>query len=125
MVERESIRHKGLSDHCSISDDFKDNEQDKPCKTMGEKCSKEHKGQSGEVCTLGKGGIHADSTDSISVDDKVPIRIEKEGIISKGNDSIEDMFNVFWKEYPSNCPRKVDKKKCRDKFARIFAAIYV
>jgi hypothetical protein len=30
------------------------------------------------------------------------------------------MFTKFWEAYPSKCPRKVDKKKCFDKFVRIF-----
>jgi hypothetical protein len=29
------------------------------------------------------------------------------------------MFAKFWEAYPSKCPRKVDKKKCLDKFVRI------
>lgn len=31
----------------------------------------------------------------------------------------QDMFSKFWKAYPSKCPRKIDKKKCLDKFVRI------
>lgn len=42
----------------------------------------------------------------------------------QGNDdgiSVDEMFTDFWNKYPSSCPRKVDKKRCRDKFARILA----
>ena len=28
----------------------------------------------------------------------------------------EELFESFWKAYPSACPRKVDKRKCHDKF---------
>ena len=35
------------------------------------------------------------------------------------NEQYEMWFNDFWKMYPSNCPRKVDKKKCHDKFIRL------
>lgn len=35
---------------------------------------------------------------------------------------LDVMFDGFWKAYPSSCPRKVDKKKCRDKFERILKA---
>lgn len=31
----------------------------------------------------------------------------------------QEMFSKFWEAYPSKCPRKVDKKKCVDKFTRI------
>ena len=31
---------------------------------------------------------------------------------------INAMFEEFWKAYPSECPRKVDKKKCRIKFTQ-------
>lgn len=29
------------------------------------------------------------------------------------------LFSEFWNAYPSECPRKVDRKKCRDKFVKI------
>ena len=31
----------------------------------------------------------------------------------------EDVFDAFWKLYPSSCPRKTDRKKCREKFLRL------
>lgn len=31
-------------------------------------------------------------------------------------DKHEGLFEEFWKAYPSACPRKVDKKKCHDKY---------
>lgn len=31
----------------------------------------------------------------------------------------QDMFTKFWEAYPSKCPRKVDKKKCLDKFIKV------
>lgn len=31
----------------------------------------------------------------------------------------EELFESFWKAYPSSCPRKVDKRKCHDKFIGI------
>ena len=31
----------------------------------------------------------------------------------------EELFESFWKAYPSACPRKVDKRKCHDKFISI------
>lgn len=34
---------------------------------------------------------------------------------------VEEWFDLFWKTYPNTCPRKVDKKKCRDKFIRIIS----
>lgn len=34
----------------------------------------------------------------------------------------EELFEAFWKAYPSECPRKTDKKKCKDKFTRILKA---
>ena len=34
----------------------------------------------------------------------------------------EELFESFWKAYPSECPRKTDKKKCKDKFTRILKA---
>lgn len=34
----------------------------------------------------------------------------------------EELFEAFWKSYPSECPRKTDKKKCKDKFTRILKA---
>lgn len=33
--------------------------------------------------------------------------------------NLDEMFDEFWKAYPSSCPRKVDKKKCRDKYMNI------
>ena len=33
---------------------------------------------------------------------------------------LDEFFERFWKEYPSTCPRKYYKKKCRDKWAIIF-----
>lgn len=35
------------------------------------------------------------------------------------NKETEELFNSFWEAYPSNCPRKVDKKKCFAKFETI------
>ena len=32
---------------------------------------------------------------------------------------IDQWFGKFWEEYPKECPRKVDKKKCRDKFGKL------
>lgn len=32
---------------------------------------------------------------------------------------IDYWFDRFWDEYPKECPRKVDKKKCREKFCKI------
>lgn len=32
----------------------------------------------------------------------------------------EESFEKFWKEYPSNCPRKVDKSKCRAKYLKLW-----
>ena len=32
---------------------------------------------------------------------------------------IDELFESFWRAYPSACPRKVDKRKCHDKFAGI------
>lgn len=29
---------------------------------------------------------------------------------------MEELFNAFWSAYPSACPRKTEKKKCREKF---------
>jgi hypothetical protein len=34
----------------------------------------------------------------------------------------QDMFAKFWEAYPSKCPRKVDKKKCLEKFIGIMKA---
>lgn len=34
---------------------------------------------------------------------------------------VDEWFALFWKTYPDICPRKVDKKKCRDKFLRIIS----
>lgn len=31
----------------------------------------------------------------------------------------EESFERFWKEYPRNCPRKVDKSKCRTKYLKL------
>lgn len=31
----------------------------------------------------------------------------------------DGLFAEFWKAYPAECPRKVDRKKCRDKFVKI------
>ena len=31
----------------------------------------------------------------------------------------EKAFEEFWKEYPSSCPRKVDKTKCRSKYLKL------
>ena len=31
----------------------------------------------------------------------------------------EKAFEEFWKEYPPNCPRKVDKAKCRSKYLKL------
>ena len=35
----------------------------------------------------------------------------------------EILFDKFWKSYPSSCPRKVDKKKCHEKFLRIAESV--
>lgn len=35
----------------------------------------------------------------------------------------EILFDRFWKSYPSSCPRKVDKKKCHDKFMRLIESV--
>ena len=32
---------------------------------------------------------------------------------------VDMLFEEFWQSYPSSCPRKVDKKKCLEKFRRI------
>lgn len=45
---------------------------------------------------------------------------EPEGCEVKENRcDYQEMFTKFWEAYPSKCPRKVDKKKCLDKFTRI------
>lgn len=36
------------------------------------------------------------------------------------NAVLDGLFERFWKEYPSTCPRKYDKKKCRDKWSIVF-----
>jgi hypothetical protein len=33
----------------------------------------------------------------------------------------EERFEKFWSAYPSNCPRKADKKRCREKWKTIMA----
>ena len=33
---------------------------------------------------------------------------------------LEESFDSFWKNYPTSCPRKVDKKKCRAKWKTLF-----
>lgn len=38
----------------------------------------------------------------------------------RGRLNIAELFDKFWSEYPASCPRKVDKKKCLDKFLKIF-----
>jgi hypothetical protein len=35
-------------------------------------------------------------------------------------DGLRSLFENFWSEYPSSCPRKVDKKKCLDKWMLLF-----
>ena len=36
-----------------------------------------------------------------------------------GNSLAVEMFEEFWNEYPSNCPRKVNKKKCSEKYVHL------
>ena len=36
-----------------------------------------------------------------------------------GGSALDGAFENFWKAYPRECPRKVDKIKCRQKFARL------
>lgn len=56
--------------------------------------------------------------DSDGVVDSVPVAGDDiQGRLS-ANDA-QTMFDAFWSEYPSSCPRKVDKKKCREKFITI------
>lgn len=43
---------------------------------------------------------------------------EKPSVVENHFD-YQDMFTKFWEAYPSKCPRKIDKKKCFDKFTRI------
>ena len=33
--------------------------------------------------------------------------------------NVDHLFTQFWSAYPSTCPRKIDKKKCLEKFRRI------
>lgn len=70
-----------------------------------------------KVCTKGGGGDGAVSVSSSPVHDNGNggggRRIEDEPKADKPD--IDGMFERFWKEYPG--PRKVDKKKCRDKFS--------
>ena len=33
----------------------------------------------------------------------------------------DKLFDEFWTAYPSKCPRKVDKKKCREKYIKIIS----
>lgn len=109
---------KGNKNENSKSSDIGDKEQDKPCEIMVGESSTRNQGLYASCITSGK---HNHNGDTLHDDNSGTHRIEQEEIIHTHSESIECMFNVFWKEYPSNCPRKVDKKKCRDKFARIFA----
>lgn len=42
-----------------------------------------------------------------------------ESTVAESRCDYQEMFAKFWEAYPSKCPRKVDKKKCLDKFIRI------
>lgn len=44
------------------------------------------------------------------------------GLVQEESNSVEDMFSEFWAAYPSECPRKVDKKKCLAKYKTILSA---
>lgn len=49
--------------------------------------------------------------------------VDQDGGMTKKGPSFptDEWFDLFWKTYPNTCPRKVDKKKCRDKFLRIIS----
>ena len=56
-----------------------------------------------------------DASSADSLDESVPAE-SKPRMSAKDR---EALFDTFWKEYPSSCPRKIDKKKCRVKFDSI------
>ena len=50
----------------------------------------------------------------------------KQGGVEGGNDYAvdekwEQMFEEFWAAYPERCPRKVDRAKCRQRYAALLA----
>ena len=40
----------------------------------------------------------------------------------RGGGAMDEAFSNFWTLYPDDCPRKVDKVKCRKKFAALYKA---
>ena len=74
-----------------------------------------------------------DSADSTESTDSAPIHpsiqpsihpSDKSSDLSKEKSKekdaqANDLFEQFWTAYPSTCPRKIDKKKCLEKFRRI------
>lgn len=77
--------------------------------------------------------ISADSAESTESADSAPVCLsvcqtdDKPNGLSKENhkekaernEQVNELFAQFWAAYPSACPRKIDKKKCLEKFRRI------
>ena len=58
---------------------------------------------------------------SVCQTDDKPNGLSKENHKEKGGKEaqVDELFAQFWAAYPSTCPRKIDKKKCAEKFRRI------
>jgi hypothetical protein len=67
------------------------------------------------------GDVNAMSKKQIQVkgEEHEPITDTAVTVVPKRRLNYNELFDKFWSEYPSSCPRKVDKKKCLDKFLRI------
>ena len=64
-------------------------------------------------------GENASKTQA-SIKDKVEVKVKRtpQDPPAGGFDA-RAAFDEFWKAYPSECPRKTDKKKCAEKYARL------
>ena len=77
------------------------------------------------VAELGSFGLSIDDVNSMAKKKIVVAGSEQTTLALQAEDKPEDeadvdkLFDGFWSAYPSECPRKTDKKKCKMKFASI------
>lgn len=73
---------------------------------------------------LARYGLTIDSINELQSYKKPKVEVVQPdfGLVQEESNSVEDMFSEFWAAYPSECPRKVDKKKCLAKYKTILSA---
>lgn len=63
--------------------------------------------------------VEDETNDNLPSDSDSDCGQHKQQLTNGNAELFKEMFDEFWKEYPSSCPRKVDKKKCGDKYLRL------